>query len=134
MNSVLSLVETLKSNAIEQPLGLNGKTKGHVPAATAGQSRAIITAKVAALNTALTDPVLTAMLGSNNNSQIGNEISTTLAETSSLLAQMPEDISKADKAQQTKLYEHLTTVTQLIKRQLIPALGIRVGFNSTDGD
>ncbi|GAA0317176.1 imelysin family protein [Psychrobacter aestuarii] len=133
MNSLLSLVETMKSSAIEQPLGLNGKSKGHVPAATAGESRAIINAKVAALNTALTDPVLTAMLSSNN-SQIGNDLSTALAETSSLLAQMPEDITQADKAQQTELHEHLTRVTQLIKRQLIPALGIRVGFNSTDGD
>ena len=133
MNSLLSLVETMKSNAIEQPLGLTSKAKGHVPAATAGESRAIINAKVAALNTALTDPVLTAMLSSSN-SQVGNELSTALAETSSLLAQMPEDITTADKAQQTKLHEHLTHITQIIKHQLIPALGIRVGFNSTDGD
>lgn len=133
-NSLLSLVETMKSNAIEQPLGLNGKAKGHVPAATAGQSRAIINAKLATLNTVLTDPVLTAILGSHNQNNVADSLSTELAETTTLLAQMPEDLTTADKATQQKLFDHLTTVTRLIKRQLIPTLGIRVGFNSTDGD
>lgn len=133
-NSLLSLVETMKSNAIEQPLGLNGKAKGHVPAATAGQSRAIIHAKLATLNTVLTDPVLTAILGSHNQNNVADSLSTALAETTTLLAQMPEDLTTADKATQQKLFDHLTTVTRLIKRQLIPTLGIRVGFNSTDGD
>lgn len=133
-NSLLSLVETMKSVAIDQPLGLTGKAKGHLPAATAGQSRAIINAKLATLNKALTDPVLTAMLGSNNESAVGDNLSTALAETTTLLAQMPEDLATADKATQQELYDHLTTVTRLIKRQLIPTLGIRVGFNSTDGD
>lgn len=133
-NSLLSLVETMKSNAIEQPLGLTGKAKGHVPAATAGQSRAIINAKLATLNTALTDPVLTAILSSNNENNVADSLSTALAETTTLLAQMPEDLTTADKAAQQKLLDHLTTITRLIKRQLIPTLGIRVGFNSTDGD
>ena len=124
----------MKSTAIDQPLGLTGKTKGHLPAATAGQSRAIINAKLATLNKVLTDPVLTAILGSNNKSEVGNNLSTELAETTTLLAQMPEDIATADKANQQALYDHLTTITRLIKRQLIPTLGIRVGFNSTDGD
>lgn len=135
MNSLLSLIETMKSSAVDQPLGLSGKAKGHVPAKTAGQSRAIINAKLDALNKALTDPVLTAMLQQGNNGNaVGDKLSTALAETTSLLAQMPEDINEADKATQQKLYEHLTTVTKLIKRELIPTLGIRVGFNSTDGD
>ncbi|WP_201586508.1 imelysin family protein [Psychrobacter jeotgali] len=133
-NSLLSLVETMKSSAIEQPLGLSGKAKGHLPAATAGQSRAIIEAKVATLNKALTDPVLTAILNSNDESTVGNNLSTALAETTTLLAQLPEDLADADKADQQALFEQLTQVTRLIKRQLIPALGIRVGFNSTDGD
>ena len=47
---------------------------------------------------------------------------------------MPEDLGTADKATQQELYDHLTTITRIIKRQLIPTLGIRVGFNSTDGD
>jgi hypothetical protein len=134
VNSLLSLVETMKSVAIDQPLGLTGKAKGHLPAATAGQSRAIINSKLATLNKALTDPVLTAMLGSNDESTVGNELSTALAEATTLLAQMPEDLSAADKTTQQELYDHLTTITVLIKRQLIPTLGIRVGFNSTDGD
>jgi hypothetical protein len=135
VNSLLSLIETMKSSAIEQPLGLNGKSKGHVPAVTAGQSRAIINAKLATLNQAFTDPVLTAILSRDNtDSAVGDKLSTALADTSTLLAQMPEDISQADKATQQKLYDHLTTVTQIIKRELIPTLGIRVGFNSTDGD
>ncbi|MDV2859908.1 imelysin family protein [Psychrobacter sp. CAM01] len=133
-NSLLSLVETMKSNAIDQPLGLTGKAKGHVPAATAGQSRAIINAKLATLNEALTDPVLTAILGSNNENNVADTLSTALADATTLLAQMPEDIATADKAAQQELYDHLTTITRLIKRQLIPTLGIRVGFNSTDGD
>lgn len=133
-NSLLSLVETMKSTAIDQPLGLTGKTKGHLPAATAKQSRAIINAKLATLNTALTDPVLTAILGTTNESTVGDALSTALADTTTLLAQMPEDIGAADKATQQQLYDHLTTITRLIKRQLIPTLGIRVGFNSTDGD
>jgi len=135
VNSLLSLIETMKSSAIEQPLGLNGKSKGHVPAVTAGQSRAIINAKLATLNQAFTDPVLTAILSRDNtDTAVGDKLSTALADTSTLLAQMPEDISQADKATQQKLYDHLTTVTQIIKRELIPTLGIRVGFNSTDGD
>lgn len=133
-NSLLSLVETMKSNAIDQPLGLTGKAKGHVPAATAGQSRAIINAKLATLNEVLTDPVLTAILGSNNENNVADTLSTALADATTLLAQMPEDIATADKATQQELYDHLTTITRIIKRQLIPALGIRVGFNSTDGD
>ena len=133
-NSLLSLLETMKTNAIEQPLGLSGKAKGHLPAATAGQSRAIINAKLATLNQALTDPVLTAILGSNNENDVADNLSTALADTTTLLAQMPEDLATADKATQQELYAHLTTVTRLIKRQLIPALGLRVGFNSNDGD
>ncbi len=134
INSLLSLVETMKSSAIEQPLGLTGKAKGHVPAATAGQSRAIINAKIATLNEALTDPVLTAILNTNKDSKVGNELATALSDTTTLLAQMPEDIATADKATQENLLEHLSKVTRVIKRQLIPTLGIRVGFNSTDGD
>ena len=133
-NSLLSLVETMKSVAIDQPLGLSGKAKGHLPAATAGQSRAIINAKLATLNTAMTDPVLTAILGSNDENTVADTLSTALADTTALLAQMPEDLATADKATQQELYDQLTTITRLIKRQLIPALGIRVGFNSTDGD
>jgi len=133
-NSLLSLIETMKSNAIDQPLGLTGKAKGHLPAATAGQSRAIINAKLDAINKAMTDPVLTAILGSNDENTVADNLSTALAEATTLLAQMPEDISVADKDDQQALYDHLTTITRLIKRELIPALGIRVGFNSTDGD
>ncbi|ALF59405.1 imelysin family protein [Psychrobacter urativorans] len=133
-NSLLSMLETMKTNAIDQPLGLTGKAKGHLPAVTAGQSRAIITAKVAALNKTLTDPVLTAILASNKDSKVGNELATALADTTTLLAQMPEDLATADKATQQKLYDHLTTITRLMKRQLVPTLGIRVGFNSNDGD
>lgn len=133
-NSLLSLVETMKSNAIDQPLGLTGKAKGHLPAATAEQSRAIINAKLATLNEALTDPVLTAILGSNNENEVADNLSTALADATTLLAQMPEDLEAADKATQQELYDHLTTITRIIKRQLIPTLGIRVGFNSTDGD
>lgn len=133
-NSLLSLVETMKSNAIDQPLGLTGKAKGHLPAATAKQSRAIINAKLATLNEALTDPVLTAILGSNKGNEVADNLSTALADATTLLAQMPEDLEAADKATQKELYDHLTTITRIIKRQLIPTLGIRVGFNSTDGD
>ena len=133
-NSLLSLVETMKSNAIDQPLGLTAKAKGHLPAATAGQSRAIITAKLAALNQAMTDPVLTAILGGNNENAVADSLSTALADTTILLAQMPEDLATADKATQQELYDHLTSITRIIKRQLIPTLGLRVGFNSTDGD
>ena len=135
VNSLLSLVETTKSTGLDKPLGLTGSKKGHLPAAAAEQSRAIITAKVAALNTALTDPVLTSMLAAQGESgSIGEELSTKLAEITTLLAQMPENIADADKAKQQQLYDDLTTVTQLIKRQLIPTLGVQVGFNSTDGD
>lgn len=134
INSLLSLVETMKSNAIDQPLGLSGKAKGHLPAATAEQSRAIINAKLATLNKAMTDPVLTAILGSNSENNVADNLSTALADTTTLLAQMPEDLATADKANQQELYDHLTNVTRLIKRQLIPALGLRVGFNSNDGD
>ena len=133
-NSLLSLVETMKSNAIDQPLGLTGKAKGHLPAATAGQSRAIINAKLATLNQALTDPILTAIFGSNNENEVADSLSTALADATTLLAQMPEDLATADKATQQELHEHLTTITRVIKRQLIPTLGLRVGFNSTDGD
>lgn len=124
----------MKSSAIDQPLGLTGKAKGHLPAATAGQSRAIINAKLAVLNQTLTDPILTKILTNNDNSEVGNSLSTILAQATGLLAQMPEDIADADSAAQQELYDHLTTMTRIIKRQLIPALGIRVGFNSTDGD
>ena len=133
-NSLLSLVETMKSNAIDQPLGLTGKKKGHLPAATAGQNRAIINAKLATLNKAMTDPVLTAILGGNNENAVADNLSTALADATTLLAQMPEDLATADKATQQELYDKLTTITRIIKRQLIPTLGIRVGFNSTDGD
>ena len=133
-NSLLSLVETMKSNAIDQPLGLTAKAKGHLPAATAGQSRAIITAKLATLNQAMTDPILTAILGGNNENAVADSLSTALADTTTLLAQMPEDLATADKATQQELLDHLTSITRIIKRQLIPTLGLRVGFNSTDGD
>lgn len=133
-NSLLSMVETMKSNAIDQPLGLSSKAKGHLPAATAKQSREIISAKLAALNQAFSDPVFTAMLGANGESEVDNKLSTALADTTTLLAQLPEDIGAADKANQQQLLEDLTTITRVIKRELMPTLGVRVGFNSTDGD
>ncbi|WP_201615961.1 imelysin family protein [Psychrobacter immobilis] len=133
-NALLSLIETMKTNAIAEPLGLTGKAKGHLPAATAGQSRAIINAKLATLNKTLTDPVLTAILGSNDENAIAASLSSELADTTTLLAQMPEDLATADKAKQQELFDHFTTITRLMKRQLIPTLGIRVGFNSNDGD
>lgn len=133
-NSILSLLEVMKTNAIDQPLGLTGNAKGHLPAVTAGQSRSIINVKLATLNDTLTDPVLTAILNSNNDSQVGNELSTALSDTTTLLAQMPEDLATADKADQQQLFDNMTTVTQLMKRQLLPTLGLRVGFNSNDGD
>lgn len=105
-----------------------------MPAAAAGQSRAIITAKVAALNKALTDPALVAILSDNGNDTLADEMSTLLAEASTLLAQLPEDLAQATPDQQKALYEKLTELTQVIKRQLMPTLGIQVGFNSTDGD
>ena len=134
INSVLALVETTKSTSLDQPLGITGNKKGHLPAAAAGQSRAIITAKVAALNKALTDPALVAILSDNGNDTLADEMSTLLAEASTLLAQLPEDLAQATPDQQKALYEKLTELTQVIKRQLMPTLGIQVGFNSTDGD
>ena len=133
-NALLSLVEITKTNAIDQPLGITGSTKGHLPAATAKQSRAIITAKVDTLNQTLTDPALVALLGRNNESLVSDNLSTALSDTTALLAQMPEDIADADKAEQQALFDHFTTMTRLIKRELIPTLGVRVGFNSNDGD
>ena len=124
----------MKTNAIDQPLGLTAKAKGHLPAATAGQSRAIINAKLTTLNQVLTDPVLTAILNTNKESTLGNELSTALSDTTTLLAQMPEDLASADKNMQQQLFDNMTTLTRLIKRQLMPTLGIRVGFNSNDGD
>ena len=134
INSVLALVETTKSTSLDQPLGITGNKKGHLPAAAAGQSRAIITAKVAALNKALTDPALVAILSDNGNDTLADEMSTLLAEASTLLAQLPENLAQATPDQQKALYEKLTELTQVIKRQLMPTLGIQVGFNSTDGD
>lgn len=134
INSVLSLIETTKSNSLDQPLGITGNKKGHLPADAAGQSRAIISAKVSALNVALTDPALVAILAENNQEAVANEMSELLADSTRLLAEMPEDIAKASPEQQKALYEKLTTLTQVIKHQLMPVLGVQVGFNSTDGD
>jgi len=89
---------------------------------------------LATLNQAMTDPVLTAILGGNNENAVADNLSTALADTTTLLAQMPEDLATADKATQQELLDHLTSITRIIKRQLIPTLGLRVGFNSTDGD
>lgn len=134
MNSILSLVETTKSTSLDQPLGITGNKKGHLPAATAGHSRDIITAKVAALNKALTDPALVAILSESGNDTVADEMSTLLAETSTLLAQLPQDLAQATPKQQKSLYEKLTQLTQIIKHQLMPTLEVQVGFNSTDGD
>lgn len=134
INSVLALVETTKSTSLDQPLGITGNKKGHLPAATAGHSRDIITAKVAALNKALTDPALVAILSDNGKDTVSNEISTLLADTTTLLAQLPEELGQATPEQQKTLYEKLTQLTQVIKHQLMPTLGVQVGFNSTDGD
>lgn len=134
INSVLALVETTKSTSLDQPLGITGNKKGHLPAAAAGESRAIITAKVAALNKALTDPSLVAILADSGNDSLADEMSTLLAEASTMLAQLPEDLAQATPEQQKALYDKLTELTQVIKRQLMPTLGVQVGFNSTDGD
>jgi hypothetical protein len=50
------------------------------------------------------------------------------------LAQLPEDLATATPEQQKALYDKLTELAQVVKRQLMPTLGIQVGFNSTDGD
>lgn len=134
INSILSLVETTKSSSLDQPLGITGNKKGHLPAQAAGQSREIITAKVAALNKALTDVQLVTILNKGGQDGIANELSTVLSETSSLLAEMPDDIATDTPENQKALYDKLTELTQLIKHQLMPALGVQVGFNSTDGD
>ncbi len=134
INSLLALVETTKSRSLEQPLGLSGHKKGHLPAAAAGQSRAIIAAKMAVLNKALTDPALVALLAQHGHDTISDELSTVLAQITALLAQLPEDIGDAKPAQQQALYDKMTKLTQVIKHKLMPILGVQVGFNSTDGD
>ncbi|WP_019673453.1 imelysin family protein [Psychrobacter lutiphocae] len=134
INSVLSLIETTKSSSLDQPLGLTGNKKGHLPAQAAGQSRTIINAKVEALNKALTDPELIAILAAGEQEAVADRLSGLLAQTSTMLAELPEDIAQATPEQQKALYDKLTELTQLIKRQLMPTLGVQVGFNSTDGD
>ncbi|WP_296403810.1 imelysin family protein [Psychrobacter sp.] len=134
INSLLALVETTKSTSLDQPLGITGHKKGHLPAVAAEKSRDIITAKVAALNKALTDPQLVAILSESGNNILADEMSTLLSETSTLLSQLPEDLAQATPEQQKQLYEKLTQLTQVIKRKLMPTLGVQVGFNSTDGD
>lgn len=134
INSVLALIETTKSTSLDQPLGITGHKKGHLPADAAGQSRAIVTAKVAALNKALTDPGLVTILAESGNDNLADQMSTLLAEASTMLAQLPEDLAEATPEQQQALYDKLTELTQVVKRQLMPTLGVQVGFNSTDGD
>jgi len=134
VNSILALVETTKSTSLDQPLGITGNKKGHLPADAAGQSREIITAKVAALNKALTDPALVAILSENGQDTLADKLSTLLSDTSTLLAQLPEDLATATPEQQKALYDKLTELAQVVKRQLMPTLGVQVGFNSTDGD
>lgn len=139
-NSLLSYLETLKSTGFAQPLGLDKKAKGHLPAHVAEQSQAIIHAKLAMLKTSLTDPKLMALYTKQNTSQtdemqvVINDIASVIDAAQQQLMQLPKDVESAEKMEQQALYDKLTKVTVLIKRQLMPLMGVQVGFNSTDGD
>lgn len=131
-NSLLAYIENLKSVGIDKPFGLTANAKGHVPAHKSGQSRAIVQAKVDMLAEMLQDKQLTALLA--DKADVIIEMENSLTQIKSQLAELPADISKAEKGKQQALYDNLTVTTKQIKRQLMPLLGVQVGFNSTDGD
>lgn len=134
-NSLLFYIENLKSTGIDKPLALNGHKKGHVPAHTAKQSKEIVLAKIDVLQTALTDDELVKLIGNDKDgSKMLSEMAATITDTKNQLATLPTDITQANKEQQMTLLENLTTLTKQMKRELMPLLGIQIGFNSTDGD
>ncbi len=142
-NGLLFHIENLKSTGLDKPLALKSHKKGHLPAHKAGQSRAIIEEKLASLQEALTDKQLVALIndsesgkenGKEDGKKVLQQLEVTLKDTKAQLQTLPEDIGKADKAEQTKLYDNLTTLTKQLKRGIMPLLGVQLGFNSTDGD
>lgn len=139
LNSVLAYIETLKSEGLDKPLGLTVHAKGHLPAATAAQSRDIMAAKLSTLSLVLQDPQLVSLLqdseaNNHQNQPLIDALQTSLTANQALLADMPEDIATATPEQQQQLFDEMTTLTRLIKRQVLPVMGAQVGFNSTDGD
>ncbi len=131
-NGLLFHIENLKSTGIGKPLGLISHKKGHVPAHTSGESKAIISAKLAILKQTLNDNQLVDLIG--DNSDIAQKMTASIEQIETELSSLPNDISKAPQAQQQALYDKLTDLTKQIKRGLMPLLGVQVGFNSTDGD
>ncbi len=132
LNGLLFHIENLKSTGIGKPLGLISLKKGHVPAHTAGESKAIISAKLAILKQTLNDKQLVDLIGGK--SDITQKMTASIEQIETELSNLPNDISKAPQTQQQALYDGLTDLTKQIKRGLMPLLGVQVGFNSTDGD
>ncbi len=131
-NSLLFHIENLKSTGLGKPLGLISHKKGHLPAHTAGENKAIIQAKMDILKQALEDKKLTELFA--DKSDIQQKMLESISQIEQQLAKMPNNIGKAPQTEQQALYDDLTKLTKHIKRQLMPLLSVQVGFNSTDGD
>lgn len=134
-NGLLFYIENLKSTGVDKPLALNSKKKGHVPAHIAGQSQTIIQAKLDMLQQALADKSLQTLVSDDEKGMKLLDSATASIETAKKqLANLPDDITTAEKANQQALHDNLTSITKELKRGILPLFGVQIGFNSTDGD
>ncbi|PIE47287.1 MAG: peptidase M75 [Gammaproteobacteria bacterium] len=134
-NGLLFYIENLKSTGVDKPLALTSKKKGHVPAHIAGQSQAIIQAKLDMLQQLLADQhLLTLIKGDKKSVELLDEATASIEEAKKQLVTLPADITTAEKANQQVLYDNLTNTTKVLKRGILPLFGVQIGFNSTDGD
>lgn len=132
-NAILALLEVSKSNALDKPLAITGNKKGHLPAPVAKQSKQIFVAKLAILAQIVGDPQLATLLLVDDPAMINNG-QHQLKSIQDLLATLPDDLAAANPDEQKQLYVQLSELTKWLKNELMPTVGVPVGFNGTDGD
>lgn len=134
-NSMLAMLELTKTNAIQKPFGILGKSTGHVPARYAGASKALLLAKLDTLSDALDDENLRHLIDEKSpNSTAYVDVSQAILNAKSQLERMPEDLSLASDEDKHALSETFTQLIGVFKKELMPSLGVQVGFNTSDGD
>lgn len=135
VNSMLAMLELTKTNAIQKPFGILGKSTGHVPARYAGASKALLLAKLDTLSDALNNENLQRLINEQSpNSTAYADTSQAISQTKSQLERMPEDLSLALDEDKHALSEEFTQLIGVFKKNLMPSLGVQVGFNTSDGD
>ncbi|WP_048305584.1 imelysin family protein [Halomonas sp. PR-M31] len=140
VESALHGLQILDDKRLAEPMGLRGKSRnGYLADAwRSSESIALIAASLAGLEQSFL-PGAQALLQQESEAELGQELEETLSETRALAESLPSGLAPALEDEQAykglqRLYVQVEQLRQLMEYKIAPALDIKQGFNSSDGD